>query len=1019
MPIPTKQHMTLVSGVLSGSTTIYTSGLINIGDTIQISGAEDNDGVYTVEEIVNTLNTGENVGSIFQDATCDTNHTSGLSDGSSTSVRHITHNANSRISLGLGVSGTGIPANSYITAINTSTCFTINADTTATNTNTTLDFADKDIYYVLKGKAISTDSSGGDPTIKVIGDGASGDKLVALGNDNTGNIDIWSNNAASSYGTKDNGWTASLINPTLTTTGNDAKYIFHFVDGALRVCNINETNTSNVKWFGFIQRQQFGLASGLTFAEWQEHPNNLAPPRNYGGVSYAYAHSNHDANTTFDDTTCDYNNSTTVTHNANSNIVKGLVVSQADGDVPTGAYIKSITSSTEFELSEATVNGSHTNSTLTFSGKNYFGNDRGVAVQQYHGSTSLRVGTDLAPNTADVEIILEDASNNNYSGVAKAGDVYSIQSSATAGNLGEFPKEFLFCKRESKQADSDTKGAVASAKFARAYGGTFATAPFDYAENDTPIYKRGFGWNVGLSVGTGSGDWGEVGGKSYELYQTFVYEGNQESLPVLMNDNGASGATRFTLDDVSSGSALRVSVFADLAYNGRISGGRIYIREAHSDEDLVLLADIDIVKGVRTSLDGDHNNWVYTTGYGYSVVSDAAGNSTNMNLDTYQTINGFSPDIKFLGIGGRQEGYKASVVANRRTWIANVKTKSENGEVRRKGDRIMYSEINKFDTFLENNFIDVSSGDHGNYVAIESFADRILAFKQNLLHIINVASPSPMNWYLEETVKYLGTNHPFSVAKTKNGIAWLSDDGCYLYNGNNVRNLIDKKISVSDSAFTHLPVNWNDWYRGSSLVKDAMLGYDPISNSLIMMRSPNHATNHTNRAFVYDFDSNGWVYDDSNLFTEGSTYTNFITDWNNNLTIGKYDGSSDVEFKKFLPVPLSKGGQVFVTRDIDFGEPALIKKIYKVIITYKSDGAETTPFSYAINGTQNFSGSGGGAFVGNFADTSGEFDVVTLTPSATLSCQSLQIRFIAPSAGVFEINDMTIEYRTIRNKKVT
>ena len=114
MPIPTKQHMTLVSGVLSGSTTIYTSGLINIGDTIQISGAEDNDGVYTVEEIVNTLNTGENVGTTFTEATCDTNHTSGLSDGSSTSVRHITHNANSRISLGLGVSGTGIPANSYM-----------------------------------------------------------------------------------------------------------------------------------------------------------------------------------------------------------------------------------------------------------------------------------------------------------------------------------------------------------------------------------------------------------------------------------------------------------------------------------------------------------------------------------------------------------------------------------------------------------------------------------------------------------------------------------------------------------------------------------------------------------------------------------------------------------------------------------------------------------------------------------------------------------------------------------------
>ena len=203
-----------------------------------------------------------------------------------------------------------------------------------------------------------------------------------------------------------------------------------------------------------------------------------------------------------------------------------------------------------------------------------------------------------------------------------------------------------------------------------------------------------------------------------------------------------------------------------------------------------------------------------------------------------------------------------------------------------------------------------------------------------------------------------------------------------------------------------------------------MIGYDPISNSLIMMRSPNDASNNSHKSFVYDFDSNGWTYH-IGIFTDSKYYTNFITDWNNNLSLGEYDGSSDVEFKKFLPVSLSQTSQEFFTKDIDFNQPGLIKKIYKVIVTYKSDGAETTPFKYAIDGKQEFSGSFGGTFTGNFIDTVNTagtedfLDVVTLTTASPISCQSIQIKFDAPSTGVFEINDITIQYRVIRGKVAT
>jgi hypothetical protein len=66
----------------------------------------------------------------------------------------------------------------------------------------------------------------------------------------------------------------------------------------------------------------------------------------------------------FTDSTCDYNDGTTVTHDANSSIVAGLSVTGTG--IPVGATIASITDSTHFVLSAATTGGAVTNGTLKF-----------------------------------------------------------------------------------------------------------------------------------------------------------------------------------------------------------------------------------------------------------------------------------------------------------------------------------------------------------------------------------------------------------------------------------------------------------------------------------------------------------------------------------------------------------------------------------------------------------------------------------------------------------------------------
>jgi hypothetical protein len=1038
MATPSHHYMLLKGGTDNGNSIIYTAddsatqNLIKIGDTLKISGTVSNNSVFTVTDIT--------------------------TDGTA-----------------LGSTG--------------------------------------DVYYSLKGATIANENSGGAPVIEVVR--APGDKMLALGDvDDAGSIDVWSNNATTDYagtspGTAD-GWATTAITPTLA--GDNAKYIYYFADEALRVCNINEQNTSIIKWYGYIQRRQFSNTNALIFAGWQENPNNLAPPKLATSFTYAYVNSpavNTSSTGTNDTLTTSEHDGTQATNYYSENRGVARVKVDSVNDLRFKAHTGHLASmlsaanktffddaindndslfdfggtngdgtatlidSDGFVAEDATFNissgvGILTNNTtekatvslrlITVVGEKYqvnfdtlvagtcdvsmslstdatFNAGAASASVTHGGATNnalansftataissyLVIRNDSTTNThhSDLdnitvrridEIVFENTDGTNILDQCTVGEVITIGEA-----LGTYPKEALFCKKVS----GGSGGAI---KYQRAYGGALiGTAPHVCLQGDTPIVERGLGFNIGITDGTDDGTWEEG---TYEFYQTFVYDGNQESLPFPMGD-GDDATNLDAGTHVSAGQkALQVSVYADVAYNGRISGGRVYTRLKGTDDDLMLLVDIDIVKGIRTTIDGDHVSWNYQSGKGYYVIGDATGNSVEPNLDTYNTINGFSPEVHFNAIGSRNEIYKSAIVANRRAFVASVKTKGSSGELEKFGDRIMYSEIGKFDTFLAHNFIDVSKGDYGEYTALESFADRLLAFKHNLVHVINIASPSVANWYLEDTVKYFGVNHPFSVARTKYGIAWVSDDGCYLYDGRNVRNLIDKKIAVSEASFTATDVNWQGWYRGTAFVKDIMLGYDAISNSLIMIRSPDDASNNSNTGWIYDFDSNGWSYH-TTIFTDDETYTNFVTDWNNNLTLG-YQNNADITFQKFLPVGQAKTDQEFTTKDIDFGAPGITKKIYKVTMTYKSTAEQQTPLYYAIDGTQSFGsftsditpqGNTGGA---GYLESASSWDVATFTASSPISCQSIQLQINLPTSGTFEVNDMTIEYRTIRNKNVS
>ena len=193
-----------------------------------------------------------------------------------------------------------------------------------------------------------------------------------------------------------------------------------------------------------------------------------------------------------------------------------------------------------------------------------------------------------------------------------------------------------------------------------------------------------------------------------------------------------------------------------------------------------------------------------------------------------------------------------------------------------------------------------------------------------------------------------------------------------------------------------------------------MIGYESMSNSLIIVRSPSDSSTTSNEGYVFDFNTGGWSHS-SSLIGDSNVISNFFHDWNNNLCVAFNTTEDETDIKKYLPVPLATTAQEIVTRDIDFGDPSTVKKIYAVTLTYKSSASQANPLKYAVNGKRPASYT---SFATKTLGSTTDYDVATFTAPSPISCGSIQLKIELPSEGTFEINEMSIEYRVIRNKTV-
>lgn len=115
------------------------------------------------------------------------------------------------------------------------------------------------------------------------------------------------------------------------------------------------------------------------------------------------------------------------------------------------------------------------------------------------------------------------------------------------------------------------------------------------------------------------------------------------------------------------------------------------------------------------------------------------------------------------------------------------------------------------------------------------------------------------------------------------------------------------------------------------------------------------------------------------------------------------------------------GTGVLVTREEDFGMAELYKRLFGVVVRYKSDASSTSiPFFYSTDGGGNwtrFSSAHNSASSYAFLPAASNWDEVVLRPATRPSGSTFQLRFYDPNRLDIEIQSLSYIFKPL-NKAI-
>ena len=269
----------------------------------------------------------------------------------------------------------------------------------------------------------------------------------------------------------------------------------------------------------------------------------------------------------------------------------------------------------------------------------------------------------------------------------------------------------------------------------------------------------------------------------------------------------------------------------------------------------------------------------------------------------------------------------------------------------------------------------------------------MLAYKNKSLDIINI-SGDDRNWFLEDSKQYQGVAHPEAVKRTQYGLVWVNEQGLFLYNGSSITNLNENKIDDATWA-AHIASN-------SSII------YDQQQSMVFVIKNMSNDGD----AYMCDLKKGNFTLIKDFILDTNDGITNSVDAETERTYIG-HDSGSAVDIYQVKRTLVAATNTKFTTKTLDFGNPAQVKKIYAVHLTYKSDVALTNLFTIVEEDNSST------ALAGTISASASNWAKVKITPSSPIVCNkaSLKLDTSSTSAKVY-INDISIEYRTLYRKGV-
>ena len=506
-------------------------------------------------------------------------------------------------------------------------------------------------------------------------------------------------------------------------------------------------------------------------------------------------------------------------------------------------------------------------------------------------------------------------------------------------------------------------------------------------------------WNLSRS------EWFDNDKQTWQLGISTLYDDSKQESAIKLESDVVDPDEIILSTAGMEGIKIQCSVYAgDGSSSGlsfsypRVSGFNIYMRrtvtgETSSTENWYLQAEVDISKGIRAVGEDKYTMWdddELTDDDESAWCVTGVLNRPSFAI-TYSDNSGVPDDSELL-FEDYGTGFKAVTVANRIAYIGNISAMSK-GAVQKFPDTILKSFVNKFDSFTLANRLDASINDGDEIVQLESYADRLLEFKKNKMILINISQAVE---FIEDVYNHKGVSHPTAVCKTDFGIAWVNKQGCYLYDGQKVNNLLEKQGRQI--------IKESDW--DTFTTNEPMIGYIPKKRQIVIV--DDITTNGSGLSYLYDMVTQSWVKGAAGTFDDQNK-TNFVTDWNGDLVYAHTTGT----VVKWDDAAATSTAMVMSTKDIDFGNPGQKKTVYKVIVTYQSSNATThVQLDYGVDGDTTFAYD---FTVPELPAANGwqTAELVPDVPSEASNIKSFRLRFATDStvpAG-FEINDISIVYR--------